>query len=110
MMVNVSLLYDCRRFPNSQNIDQFLELVGESIYDLLALTAHVLPLTALKVLQDSADSLSSVHDHLRSVQSFDIELKDTHYSKVSAASFGMRVHGQYVPQSVAFLHRMRWLR
>ena len=28
-------MHDCRRFPNSQNIGQFLALVGESIYDEL---------------------------------------------------------------------------
>ena len=30
-------IYDCRRFPNSQNTNQFLALVGESICDLLGL-------------------------------------------------------------------------
>ncbi len=30
-------IYDCRRSPNSQIVDQFLALVGESIYELLGL-------------------------------------------------------------------------
>ena len=32
-----SVLYDCRRIPNSQTIGQFLALVGESIYEVLGL-------------------------------------------------------------------------
>ena len=29
-------MYDCRRFPNSQTIDQFLALWGESIHEWLS--------------------------------------------------------------------------
>ena len=35
-------LYDCRRIPHSQTIDQFLVLVGESIYEALGLTRRTL--------------------------------------------------------------------